>query len=137
MVAYCQEVCQLEDKFDGLELNHILRRLNEAADTLAKMAFGRELVPTGVFTSDQYKPSVWYEEPEQTGDRTPALGLGADQPSAPSDPEVMELVKDPATEPDPLANWRMPYLDYLLREALPMDKTEAQRLTRQIGRAHV
>ena len=25
----------------------------------------------------------------------------------------------------------MPYLDYLLREALPMDKTEAQRLTRR------
>ena len=37
MAMYCQEVCQLEDKFDGLELNHILRRLNEAANTLAKM----------------------------------------------------------------------------------------------------
>jgi hypothetical protein len=23
MVVYCQEVCKLEDKFDGLELNHI------------------------------------------------------------------------------------------------------------------
>ena len=39
MVAYCREVCQLEDKFDGLELNHILRRLNEAADALVKTAF--------------------------------------------------------------------------------------------------
>ena len=28
MAAYCQEVRQLEDKFDGLELNHILRHLN-------------------------------------------------------------------------------------------------------------
>ena len=37
MAAYCQEVLQLEDKFDGLELNHIPRCLNEAADTLAKM----------------------------------------------------------------------------------------------------
>ncbi|XP_066316398.1 uncharacterized protein [Miscanthus floridulus] len=36
MTAYCQEVRRLEDKFDGLELNHILRRLNEVADTLAK-----------------------------------------------------------------------------------------------------
>jgi len=25
MAAYCQEVCQMVDKFDGLELNHILR----------------------------------------------------------------------------------------------------------------
>ena len=47
---------------------------------------------------------------------------------APSDLEVMELDEDPVTEPDPLANLRMPYLDYLLREALSMDKTEARRL---------
>ena len=30
MVVYCQEVHQLEDKFDGLELNHISRCLNKA-----------------------------------------------------------------------------------------------------------
>ena len=52
MAAYCQEVCLLEDKFDGLELNHIPRHLNEAADALAKMASGREPVPTGIFASD-------------------------------------------------------------------------------------
>ena len=46
IAAYCQEVRQLEDKFDGLELNHIPRHLNEAADALAKMASGREPVPT-------------------------------------------------------------------------------------------
>jgi len=40
MAAYCQEVCQLEDKFDGLELNHIPRCLNEAANALAKMVSG-------------------------------------------------------------------------------------------------
>jgi ribonuclease HI len=47
MATYCQEVRQLEDKFDGLELNHIPRRLNEATDALAKATSGRELVPTG------------------------------------------------------------------------------------------
>jgi ribonuclease HI len=52
MVAYCYEVCQLEDKFDGLELNHILRWLNEAANTLAKIASGQEPVPTSVFPSE-------------------------------------------------------------------------------------
>ena len=106
-------------------------RLNEVADVLAKTASGQEPVSTGVFTSDQYKPSVRYEELEQTGDGPPALVLGANQPVAPSDPEVMELDKDPATEPDPMVDWRTPYLDYLLREALSMDKTEARRLTRR------
>lgn len=71
MVAYCQEVHQLEDKFDGLELNHISRRLNEAADALAKVASSQEPMPTGVFASDQYKPSVCYEESEQAGDGPP------------------------------------------------------------------
>ena len=64
MAAYYQEVHQLEDKFDGLKLNHILRCLKEAANTLVKMAFGREPVLTGIFASNQYKPSVRYKEPK-------------------------------------------------------------------------
>ena len=40
MVVYCREVRQLEDKFDGLELNQISRWLNKAANVLVKMAFG-------------------------------------------------------------------------------------------------
>ena len=64
MAAYYREVHQLEDKFDGLELNHIPRHLNEAADALAKMVSDREPVPTSVFTSDQYRPSVHCKELE-------------------------------------------------------------------------
>ena len=52
MAAYCQEVQRLEDKFDGLELNHIPRCLNEVADVLAKVAPGLEPMPIGVFASD-------------------------------------------------------------------------------------
>ena len=104
---------------------------NEAADVLAKAASSQEPVPTGIFASDQHKPLVCYEGPEQAGDGPPTLGSGANQPSAPSDPEVMELEEDPAIDADPLVYWRTLYLDYLLCEALPTDKTEARRLARR------
>ena len=58
MAAYCHEVRQLENKFNGLELNHIPRRLNEVAETLAKKASSRESVPTRIFASDLHKPSI-------------------------------------------------------------------------------
>jgi hypothetical protein len=45
MEAYCDEVRRLEDKFYGLELNHIARRYNETADELAKIASGRTTFP--------------------------------------------------------------------------------------------
>jgi ribonuclease HI len=38
MEAYCDEVRRLEDKFFGLELNHIARRYNKTANELAKIA---------------------------------------------------------------------------------------------------
>jgi ribonuclease HI len=49
MEAYCDEVRCLEDKFYGLELNHVARRYNETADELAKIASGRTTVPPNVF----------------------------------------------------------------------------------------
>jgi hypothetical protein len=50
MEAYCDEVWRLEDKFYGLELNHIARQYNETADELAKIASGRTTVPSDVFS---------------------------------------------------------------------------------------
>jgi ribonuclease HI len=41
MEAYCDKVLRLEDKFYGLELNHVARRFNETVDELAKIASGR------------------------------------------------------------------------------------------------
>ncbi|XP_066392516.1 uncharacterized protein [Miscanthus floridulus] len=123
MAAYCREVHQLEDKFDGLELSHIPMHLNKVVDALAKAASGREPVPIGIFARDHHKPLVRYEKPKQ------ASG-GLNHPSAPSNPEVIELNEDPSIEPDPLADWRMPYLDYLLHEVLPTDKMDARWLVR-------
>jgi hypothetical protein len=69
MEAYCDEVRRLEDKFHGLELNHVARRYNETADELAKIASGRTTVPPDVFSRDIYQPSVKLDdapEPDET-----------------------------------------------------------------------
>jgi hypothetical protein len=69
MEAYCDKVRRLEDKFHGLELNHVARRYNETADELAKIASGRTAVPPNVFSRDIYQPSVKIDdtpEPEET-----------------------------------------------------------------------
>jgi ribonuclease HI len=86
MVAYCQEVRKLEDKFNSLELNHIPRWLNKAADERAKMVFGQEPVLVGIFASDQHKPLISYTESWQASNKPLASSLGAAWPSAPSDP---------------------------------------------------
>jgi hypothetical protein len=58
MEAYYEEVRRLEDKFHGLELNHIARRYNEAVDEHAKIASSQTTVPPDVFARDLYQPSV-------------------------------------------------------------------------------
>jgi hypothetical protein len=58
MEAYWEEVRRLEDMFHDLELNHIARRYNEAADELAKIASSRTTVPPDVFARDLHQPSV-------------------------------------------------------------------------------
>jgi ribonuclease HI len=68
MEAYCDEVRHLEDKFYGLELNHIARQYKETADELAKIASGRTIVPPDVFSRDIHQPSAKIDdtpEPEE------------------------------------------------------------------------
>jgi hypothetical protein len=130
MVAYCQVVRLLEEKFDGLKLNHIARRSNETADKLVKMASGRAPAPTSVFASDLYKPSTTYQGSAQDGNEPPTLTSGADPTLAPTEPDVMQIEDDLAIGLDLLPDWRIPYLDCLVCGILPTNKIEARRLTR-------
>jgi hypothetical protein len=104
MVANCQTVHLLEDKFNGLELNHIAGRFNKAADTLTKLASGQELVPTGIFASDLHKPSITYSGLTQDGSKPPEPALGDGPTPALVDPKVMQVDEDLETGPDPLLN---------------------------------
>jgi hypothetical protein len=58
MEAYYNAVRALEDKFYGIELNHVPRRYNEEADELAKIASGQNTVPSNVFARDVAKLSI-------------------------------------------------------------------------------
>ncbi|XP_014660522.1 uncharacterized protein LOC106804270 [Setaria italica] len=63
-------------------------------------------------------------DPGKVGNLPPVLNPEAD----PSYPEVMEIDTNPAEGPDPPLDWRAPYLDYLIRELLLTNKTEARRI---------
>jgi hypothetical protein len=125
MEAYCDKVRRLEDKFHGLELNHVAQRYNETADELTKIASGRMTVPPDVFSRDIYQPSVKIDdtpEPEET----------SSQPEVPSAAEGEALhVEGEQGGVAPNQNWQTSYLEYLLGGELPLDKAEARRLARR------
>jgi ribonuclease HI len=95
MEAYCDEVWCLEDKFYGLELNHIARLYNETADELAKIASGRTMVPSDVFSRDLHQPSVKTDdtpEPEKASTQPEASSARPEAPSA--------LPETPSAQPE-------------------------------------
>jgi ribonuclease HI len=123
--AYCDEVRRLEDKFYGLELNHIARRYNETADELAKIALGRTTVPPDVFARDIHQPSIKIDD-------TPEPEEASAQPEVSSAAEGEALrIEGERNGVAPNRNWQTPYLEYLLRGELPLDKAEARRLVRR------
>jgi hypothetical protein len=67
MDAYCAEVCKLEKNFQGLEILHVLRDSNVAADILIKLGSDRAKVTPGVFV-ELSAPSI-----KQPGEITPEL----------------------------------------------------------------
>jgi ribonuclease HI len=139
MEAYYDEVRRLEDKFNGLELNHIARRYNETADELAKIASGRTTVPPDVFSRDLHQPSVKTDdtpEPEKASAQPEAPSAQPEAPSAqpeePSAPEGEALrVEEERNGVPPNRDWQTPYLQYLHRGELPLDQAEARRLARR------
>jgi hypothetical protein len=125
MEAYCDEVRRLEDKFHWLELNQVAQRYNETADELAKIASGRTTVPPNVFSRDIYQPSVKLDDAPEPDETSAQLEV----PSA-AEGEALRI-KGERNEVTPNPNRQTPYLEYLLRGELPLDKVEAQRLAQR------
>jgi hypothetical protein len=105
MAAYRQEVRKLEDKFDGLELTHVLRQDNEAADRLANFGSKREAAPSDVFVEHLYEPIVPRKDVIETAGTQEVSMIDAD--------------------------WREPIIKFLTKQELPQDKDEAERISRR------
>jgi len=58
MEAYWVKVQKLEDKFDGIELHHVLWRDNEEANSLARLASSQKPPSSRVFLDVLDAPSI-------------------------------------------------------------------------------
>jgi ribonuclease HI len=132
MEAYCDEVRRLEDKFYGLELNHVARRHNKTANELAKIASRRTTVPPDVFSRDIHQPSVKTDDTPEPEEASGQPKEASAQPEAPLAAEGEALrVEGERNGVTPNRNWKTPYLQYLHGGELPLDKAEAWRLARR------
>ncbi|XP_066385060.1 uncharacterized protein [Miscanthus floridulus] len=128
MEAYYKLVRRLEDKLDGLELNHIARKFNKAMDELAKMASAWALVPPNIFARDLHKPSINYTSAAEEGPPVEPI-IGPKAPSVTEAPAAELKAMEVNMEP-PKANqgmdWQVAFLDCLVRGELPPDRTKAR-----------
>jgi ribonuclease HI len=144
MEAYCKAVRALEDKFYGIELNHVPRRYNEEVEELAKIASGRITVPPNVFARDIAQPSVTLEphpssHAEPSGAPSNLAGAEPMDEDPSNEAYVLSLLEgcgaDEAdvmdVEPAPIkADWRDKYVAWMARGELPSDRAEARRIAR-------
>jgi ribonuclease HI len=73
MSAYCAEIRKLEKHFQGLEILHVLRDSNIAADVLAKLGSDRAKVTPGTFIEELSVPSI--KQPGETTHEIQAKGV--------------------------------------------------------------
>lgn len=114
MTAYYAAVKKLEGKFEGLELVHIPRVENEAADTLAKLGSTRKAVPPEVFLEHLHEQTIM-ENPYANLD-IPEQSARAENGEAVQILEVIDLIQEVLViNPD----WTVPFIAYLLRKEPP------------------
>jgi hypothetical protein len=73
MDAYCVKVRKLENNFEGLEILHVVRDLNVAADVLAKLRSDRAQVPPDMFVEELTPPSIKQPKPINSDAMTPSV----------------------------------------------------------------
>src|SRR5215216_3743433 len=124
MTGYCNAVRKLEKKFKGLELHHVPRLKNQAADDLAKIGSTRKPIRSNVFLEHLHAPSI----KEDPFTEEPAQPVSPTDPAEVEVPAVVDLIMEIlVVTPD----WIVPYIAYLLRQELPQDEVEARQMVRR------
>ena len=123
MTGYYNAVRKLEKKFEGLELHHIPRIKNQAADDLAKIGSTRKPIPSNAFLEHLHTPSVqedpFKEEPPQPISSTDSTEIEV--------PAVVDLIMEVlVVTPD----WTVPYIACSLKKELLEDEDEAHQIVR-------
>jgi hypothetical protein len=114
MDAYYTEIRNLKGHFEGIEFQHVPENNNVAADVLSILGSRRALVPSGVFVQDLRKPSIKLLDPDNP--EPPPH----DQNSSPPHDVLMSEKED---------DWRKPFIEFILDQLVPDDKTERLRTT--------
>jgi ribonuclease HI/transposase InsO family protein len=141
LAAYLIHVRKLEKDFDVLELQHVPREGNLAADALSARASTQVSVPEGVFQRRLLKPSA---QPAglAEGNRTSASELAVPAALHPwNPPRVVCTLEGPEDlgEPRPVSQegpdaWISKVRDYLKDNFLPEDQASAERIVRMAKR---
>ena len=91
-----------------MEILHVLRDCNIAADVLAKLGSDRAKVPPDVFIEELLAPFI-----KQPGEITPELLAKGTQ--------ILVII----------TTWTQVFIDYIKENKLPVDKAEATRVVRR------
>jgi ribonuclease HI len=135
LAAYLLRVRKLEKDFMALELQHVPRADNSAADDLSQRASTQAPVPEDVFKRRLLRPTA---QPAELGE---GGGTGTSKPAVPvasqNPPKVVCALGDPADPlaPQPIAQsgpdaWISEIQDYLKENILPEDHVSIERIVR-------
>jgi hypothetical protein len=129
MDAYYKEIRKLEGKFYDIEYSHVVRDKNQAADALSNLGSSRAQVPHGIFVQDLFKPSI-----KQEGD--PVVEKPSDEPlvamiSSPTTMALSPASTGPSQTSTKIADWRVPFIQYLTDVTGYSDRAENECLIRR------
>jgi hypothetical protein len=119
MIAYRNLYYYLEGTFDGCEVSHVSRAINEEADNLANIGSQCLPVPQGVFWEEIMERSIKNSknsttEGQPTGSRAGKTSI--------AEPEEVMMIEE---------TWMQIYLAYIINKILPEDTVEAKRIIRR------